>query len=99
MNHKFNLTQVFRQQDPTFINMLNEMRYGKLSSTTIAAFSKLKRSPQTDTFDPTELYPRREDVESANKRRMDSLKGEIWSHTAFDHGDAKICDNFLALRT
>ena len=39
----FNLTKVFRQRDPEFVDMLNEMRFGRLSQKSIAKFKSLER--------------------------------------------------------
>ncbi len=39
----FNLTKVFRQRDPEFVDMLNEMRFGRLSEESIAKFRRLSR--------------------------------------------------------
>ena len=39
----FNLTKVFRQRDPEFVDMLNEMRFGRLSDRSIAKFKSLSR--------------------------------------------------------
>ena len=39
----FNLTKVFRQRDPEFVDMLNEMRFGRLSDTSIRKFRTLAR--------------------------------------------------------
>lgn len=51
-----NLTKVFRQKDQTFVDMLNEMRFGKLSSTSAARFANLSREVvYTDGIEPTEL--------------------------------------------
>jgi ATP-dependent DNA helicase PIF1 len=50
----FNLTKVFRQRDQgnknttEFIDMLNEMRFGRLSSQSIARFKSLSREIQYD---------------------------------------------------
>lgn len=68
----FNLTKVFRQKDQgrsyslrkshsdimclDFVDMLNEMRFGKLSQRTIAKFESLSRPiPHDDGVEPTEL--------------------------------------------
>ena len=56
--------------------MLNEMRYGKLSAASIKAFKGLARSiTYEDGIGPTELFPRREDVDAANNARMGRLAG------------------------
>ena len=39
----FNLTKVFRQRDPEFVDMLNEMRFGRLSAQSVARFRSLER--------------------------------------------------------
>ena len=43
IEHTILLTHVFRQKDPVFANMLNEMRLGKLSPTSTNEFRKLSR--------------------------------------------------------
>ena len=72
VQHKFNLTQVFRQKDLAFVSMLNEMRFGRMSPQTVRAFSQLERTPSLpDGMVPTELFPLRRDVERANQMRLD----------------------------
>lgn len=56
IEHTIGLTQVFRQKDPTFANMLNEMRLGRLTPKSIDAFRKLSRPLSfADDFEATEL--------------------------------------------
>ena len=43
IQHTIGLHHVFRQKDPVFAGMLNEMREGHLSQSSIAAFHKLSR--------------------------------------------------------
>jgi ATP-dependent DNA helicase PIF1 len=67
--------------------MLNEMRFGKLSAASIAAFKALSRPIHyTDNIEPTALFPRREDVDRANKTRLEALNTEGWSYTSTDGG-------------
>jgi ATP-dependent DNA helicase PIF1 len=57
IHHTIGLTEVFRQKDPVFANMLNEMRLGKITDETVAAFKKLNRKPTfEDSLEATELY-------------------------------------------
>ena len=52
----FNLTKVFRQRDPEFVNMLNEMRFGELSQKSVAKFKTLSREKgYEDGLGATEL--------------------------------------------
>ena len=56
IEHTIGLTQVFRQKDPVFANMLNEMRLGKLTSKSIESFRALSRPLGfNDDFEATEL--------------------------------------------
>lgn len=56
IEHTILLTHVFRQKDPAFAKMLNEMRLGQLSASSVEAFKKLTRSLEfEDEIDATEL--------------------------------------------
>ena len=56
IEHTILLTHVFRQKDPAFANMLNEIRLGKLAPATIASFQRLSRPLDfKDEVEATEL--------------------------------------------
>jgi len=83
--------------------MLNEMRFGKLSTASIAAFKALSRTIQYDDgIEPTVLFPRREDVDRANSTKLNDLTADGYSYTAVDTGAAepiqraKLLTNFMA---
>ncbi|OKL58060.1 ATP-dependent DNA helicase PIF1 [Talaromyces atroroseus] len=87
IQHTILLTHVFRQKDPVFAEMLNEMRLGKISPRTIEAFKKLSRPLDFhDALDATELFPTRAEVENANGLRMGRLSGEVLTFHAQDSG-------------
>ncbi|CAD6887500.1 unnamed protein product [Tilletia controversa] len=103
INFQYNLTQVFRQKDQTFIDMLNEMRFGKLTPKSIAIFKSLNRVPKYgEGIEPTELFPRREDVEKANTNRLAALDSSTRIYNAIDTGRLateqreKLLGNFIA---
>lgn len=84
--------------------MLNEMRFGKLSSASITAFKALAR-PITygDGIEPTVLFPRREDVDRANSTKLNALNADGYTYPAIDGGAvtdlvqrAKLLSNFMA---
>lgn len=51
-----NLSQVFRQKDQTFVTMLNEMRFGKMTPDSVRKFASLSRQIKYDDgIEPTEL--------------------------------------------
>lgn len=84
--------------------MLNEMRFGRMSDESVAAFKALSRPPKyDDLIVPTELFPRREDVERSNTARLNALDEMGYSYTATDGGAVtdptqreKVLANFMA---
>ncbi|KAJ5160191.1 ATP-dependent DNA helicase PIF1 [Penicillium canariense] len=107
IQHTILLTHVFRQKDPDFAAMLNEMRLGKISPKTVEAFRKLSRPLDFhDALEATELFPTRAEVENANSARMGRLSGEMITFNAVDSGtiqDAqhreKLLSNCMAPQT
>lgn len=102
IDNTVNLTQVFRQKDTQFINMLNEMRFGTLSEASIARFKSLDKALDSkDGIEYTELFPMRNDVDKANQARLQSLDGESYVFDAVDwtpYPDSKntYLDSFMA---
>lgn len=86
--------------------MLNEMRFGRMTPASIQAFRQLSRPIQyNDSIEPTELFPRREDVERSNNSRLNQLNTDGWSYPAVDGGTItdpvqreKLLSNFLACK-
>ncbi|KAF5014531.1 hypothetical protein F66182_14447, partial [Fusarium sp. NRRL 66182] len=100
IQHTILLTHVFRQKDPVFAEMLNQMRLGKITPQTTEAFKKLSRPLDFhDDLDATELFPTRAEVENANGVRMSRLSGEVMVFNAQDSGsiqDVQMRDRLLA---
>ncbi|KAF7955925.1 hypothetical protein EAE96_004846 [Botrytis aclada] len=87
IHHTIGLTEVFRQKDPVFANMLNEMRLGKVSQDTIKAFVEMKRPINyEDDLTATELFPTRNEVENSNTFRLRNLHGKAYRFDALDSG-------------
>lgn len=79
------LTRVFRQKDQTFVDMLNEMRFGRMNRLTTETFKSLsRRVVYTDGIEPTELFSTRAEVDRANLSRLRQLPGECFSYEAAD---------------
>lgn len=96
IDHTIGLTQVFRQRDPEFAQMLNEMRLGKISDRTVQAFKALSRPLKFDDgVDSAELFPTRLQVENANQSRMRELPGESFKYDAIDYGKDDRKDKLL----
>lgn len=92
LNTTIVLTQVFRQQgDNRLIEILNNMRMGTLSPQMCKELSALSREVKYDDgIEPTELYPTRKEVDMANKRRLESLRGILHLYASKDTVNNKI---------
>ncbi|PHH74520.1 hypothetical protein CDD82_4898 [Ophiocordyceps australis] len=96
IDHTIGLSQVFRQRDPEFARMLNEMRLGKIRPDTVRAFKALDRPLDfKDGVDSAELFPTRIQVTGSNEKRLRDLPGEIRRYDAVDTGDPAIRDKLL----
>ncbi|CAD0105895.1 unnamed protein product [Aureobasidium uvarum] len=100
IEYTIGLHHVFRQKDPIFANMLNEMREGRMSAESIKTFHTLSRPLESESsIDATELFPTRNEVENANQSKMSQLVGEIRTFEARDGGsitDKTFRDKLLA---
>lgn len=84
--------------------MLNEMRFGRLTPASITQFQQLQRPIEYDDgLEPTELFPRREDVDRANQQRLAALYTDGYSYPSHDDGTMadpvqreKMLGNFMA---
>lgn len=104
-DNQVKLTQVFRQKDESFVNMLNELRYGTLSPKTVQLFKSLEHESdlqKSTGMAPTILFPTRMEVERANAMELLKIKRP---HKTFDSVDGgtlppdilkKNLDNFMA---
>ncbi|KAH3674545.1 hypothetical protein WICMUC_003222 [Wickerhamomyces mucosus] len=100
MKHTIILRQVFRQKgDLEFIDMLNDMRLGKVSSHSLEKFRELERPLPKDDIEPAELYSTRSEVERANNQRLKNLKSQLEVYNSNDGGtlvDLDVRERLLA---
>lgn len=89
VRHTISLTKVYRQKDPLFSGMLNEMREGRVSTSTISTFRRLSR-PVTKLADKgleaVQLFPLRREADFANNTRLQKLDGKVYEYTSEDGG-------------
>lgn len=74
------MRQVFRQSDPIFVKILNEMRSGRVTAESDNTLRSLSRVPElfkTLDLEPTYLFPLRKDVERHNALKLKSISGQI----------------------
>ncbi|KAG5368268.1 ATP-dependent DNA helicase PIF1 [Yarrowia sp. C11] len=86
----FLLTKVFRQKDPTFANMLNQLRTQSLEQSSLDGFMSLARPISVpDGIIPTELFPTRREVDRSNYSKLSTLKGKTYTFDALETGSAE----------
>lgn len=90
INDTIGLTHVFRQRDNEFATMLNEMRKGHLSPSTIETFKKLNRPLHfNDGIMATELFSTRREVDLSNTNKLRQLSGMSMKFKADDTGTVR----------
>jgi ATP-dependent DNA helicase PIF1 len=70
------LKTIFRQRDPDYTTILNQVRVGKLYKTSYEKLKQHINKTSTQTFKPTILLPRRKDAELINAQELEKLTGE-----------------------
>jgi len=79
--HKENIVQlkkIFRQKDPVYTTILNQIREGRITKKSYQILSELVDKPVPDDtpVQPTKLFPIRSSVDAINKSSMSKLKTE-----------------------
>ena len=67
------LTTIYRQSDSNYKKILNQIRIGKITQSTIDCLSKRVNVPITDDIIPTILYPTRNQSETVNNKEYKKL--------------------------
>lgn len=83
------LTKIKRQNDNRFINMLEEIRFGRISKKSVELLEKSKEKRFTNQqILPTKLCTHKDDVEFINKKELDALSSsEKCTYKAIDSSD------------
>jgi len=77
------LTQILRQKDPIFQQILNEARSGDLSPDSYATLEARKTMTwKRQEIKPTLLFTKNQDVNSINSHQLDKLAGDVHTFTA-----------------
>lgn len=87
INRTINLTEIFRQSDPKFTNILNQLRLGQVSPEARELFMKMSRPPKVPKgIVATRLYCTRDEVNRANSQALERLHGPVYSYSCADGG-------------
>jgi ATP-dependent DNA helicase PIF1 len=86
------LKRIFRQNDPIYQSILNQVREGRLKRSTNDILLKQVDKPANDTLTikPTKLFPTRNKVDSINASEMDKLDGDDLEFKIKYHGDLEM---------
>jgi ATP-dependent DNA helicase PIF1 len=77
------LTQILRQKDPAFQQILNEARTGDLTPESYEILEGCKNMAwKRQEIKPTLLFTKNQDVQSINSHQLEKLGGEIHTFTA-----------------
>lgn len=83
---RMDLLQACRQSgDPGFKLMLDHIRRGELSVAMVSIFLQIYDASKPVPGDAVHLYPKKEDVDKLNTRKLRSLLGEEWHNIATDN--------------
>ena len=86
------LKKIFRQNDPIYQSILNQVREGRLKRSTNDILLSQVDKPKDDrqTIKPTKLFPTRNKVDSINTSEMDKLEGDEKEFKIKYHGDLEM---------
>jgi ATP-dependent DNA helicase PIF1 len=71
------LVTIFRQKDPVYANILNQIREGVLKKSSCKKLEQYVNRPFPKDFKPTKLFPTRNKVDIINQNEMSKLDKEI----------------------
>jgi ATP-dependent DNA helicase PIF1 len=81
----FELTEVFRQRDQAFIDLLNQARIGQMSPADLKRLSQSRHTLSvTDGIQPTQLYSMNKGVRFINETQLANLPSQEFSLKSMD---------------
>ena len=98
-NH-IQLTKIFRQSDPVYQTILNQIREGRLnpSSNELLLHNVGRQISDDNEVRPTKLFPTRNKVEQVNAKEMNNLKNDEIEYNLICHTDLKMTSNEMVKR-
>lgn len=104
-NHIFKnqiqLNTIFRQEDNDYKRILNQIRVGKITKSTVTKLNSLvgKKVNEGETILPTILYPTRRKVEAINNSSLNALKGEeyVYDYCVAPQKDLNLGESTLSM--
>ena len=95
------LDKIFRQTDPVFIDILQQIRCGKLTRTGHKTLSDLvnREKPKDVIIKPTKIFPRKSNVEQTNQSELNNIIGHCQSTYLTRRSAKRPPDTFLSYYT
>lgn len=83
------LKTIFRQTDPVYTKILNQVRVGKLYKSSLDCLTAQVNKPLTADFKPTILFPRRKDADLINYSELKKIpdEGKTYKRTRAKESD------------
>lgn len=81
------LTKVFRQSEARLIKLLQNIRRGQTDPEDLQLLEKCCSETDSNSSPVVQLYPRNEDVNKVNLKKMEELEGYMYVYRALDCGD------------
>lgn len=95
----YELTHVFRQKDPVFIDILNQVREGEITEESLSILNRRAAVPVPDDEEiAIMIAPRRDTVDRANESMLENIDEPLYIYEAHVEGDFKETE-FPALKT
>ena len=96
-HHQIILDKIFRQDNPQWVKILNQIRQGYMSKKSYNIVSEQLNRKLPENFIPTRILPRRSGVDKINKYELSKLKTEtrIYSLKGIDR--TELSDKEIAL--
>ena len=86
------LTEQFRQEDIVFLNILNEIRDGKVGDNSRKLLLERLNKEVDYKLEPTKLYTHNVDVEAINLQELGKIRSQPYSYLMKSRGNKKVSE-------
>lgn len=78
LSNQIEFTKIFRQSDPIYTKILNQIRIGRISRKTVDILNQNlnRKLPDNGKIKPTILFPKKKQVDRINQQSMENLDSE-----------------------
>ena len=92
LENQIELIQIFRQTDQEYVDILNQIREGKIKNKTNIILSEMvgREIDKSLIIEPTKIFPIRSKVDAINRTKMDMLTGNTVTYNMEFHKNLEI---------